>query len=358
LAQISFTCPCGKTLHAHDERAAETMSCPECGRVHVIPRSDGIQATAPPPPPPTQPTESVPPELDVSRLPATTSGLAVASGVLGILSLFIGLWGPLLSVVSGTSAIFLGVLGLWAVRRSRGRKEGARRAIMGMVTGLLGILIGILIGSAVYRIQEQTARVASSNNLKMIGLGIGSYHDAYKRFPPAALCDAAGKPLLSWRVLILPHLDEFQLYQQFKLDEPWNGPTNAKLLSQMPSFYALPGDLKAPSGYTHYRVFVGNGAAFDKPIANGKGVSLRQFTDGESRTILVVEARDGVPWTKPDELDFDPKAPLPPLGGRFPDGFQALMADSTYHWVGRNVSEQTLRAAITRAGGEALGLDW
>ena len=126
----------------------------------------------------------------------------------------------------------------------------------------------------------------------------------------------------------------------------------------MPKFYALPDDLTDPPGYTHYRVFVGNGAAFEKPIANGRGVSFDQFTDGRSNTILVVEAGEGVPWTKPDELDFDPKAPLPPLGGRFRGGFLVAMADGSVRWVGGNVSEQTLRAAITRAGGEALGPDW
>jgi Protein of unknown function (DUF1559) len=177
-------------------------------------------------------------------------------------------------------------------------------------------------------------------------------------FPPAALCDAAGKPLLSWRVLILPYVGEAQLFQKFKLEEPWDSPSNFTLLEQMPRFYALPGDLKAPPGYTHYRVFVGSGAAFDKPIVNGKGVSVRQFTDGTSSTIMVVEASEGVPWTQPAELDGDPKAPLPPLGGRFRGGFHAAMADGTVHWVGRKVSEQTLRAAITRAGGETVGPDW
>ena len=159
-------------------------------------------------------------------------------------------------------------------------------------------------------------------------------------------------------MLILPTFDA-PLYQQFKLDEPWDGPNNSKLLAQMPDCYALPGS-PDPPGYTHYRVFVGHGAAFDPPAAPNMAprIRLSNFSDGAAQTILVVEAAQAVPWTKPDELDYDPDKPLPPLGYRFRGGFQVGMADATVHWVRGDVSEQTLRAAITRAGGETLGPDW
>ena len=125
--------------------------------------------------------------------------------------------------------------------------------------------------------------------------------------PPAAICDATGKPLLSWRVAILPYIQQGALYNQFKLDEPWDGPNNSRLIPLMPKVYALPGDTAAQPGYTYYRVFVGNGAAWEM---KGGLHYPADIPDGTSMTILVVEANDAVPWTKPDELTFNPAGPL------------------------------------------------
>jgi hypothetical protein len=294
-------------------------------------------------------------DSEVPRPPATTSALAIVGVLLGTLGLLLGLlYWPRLAAYFGVLALLLGILGLWTVLRSRGRQKGAVIATIAVVIGVVDIGLPV----AAYYLSEETARVASSNNLKEIGLGLHYYHENYIGFPPVALCDAAGKPLLSWRVLILPCVGQDRLFREFKLDEPWDGPNNSKLLRRMPHFYALPGDVQAGSGYTHYRVFVGNGAAFEKPSANGRGVRLTQFSDDLSTTIMIVEASEAVPWTQPDELDYDPQAPLPRLGGRFRGGFHVGMADGTVHWVGPKVTEPTLRAAITRAGGETLGPDW
>jgi hypothetical protein len=345
------------------ETESKQPTCSHCGGA-LDRRAEGqaaaiIAAPATAPPLPAQPADSLPPEPDVRRPTATTSGVAVASSVLGVLSLILVCWVPLLSVLAGVSALLLGIIGLRVVAASRGRKKGVGHAIAGTVIGSLSILVTILVVvPATYKIREVTERLESSNNLKFIALGMLNYHWRYKAFPPAARCDAAGNPLLSWRVLILPELGEGDLFNQFKLDEPWDGPNNSKLLARMPKFYALPGDPEAPAGNTHYRICVGNGAAFDKPVPNPRRVTRFHFTDGESKTILMVEAREGVPWTKPAEFEFDPKAPLPPLGGRFPEGFHVAMADGSVRWVDKNVSEQSLRAAITRAGGGAPGPDW
>ncbi len=139
-------------------------------------------------------------------------------------------------------------------------------AITGIVTGGLSLLcvpvnIGLLL-PAVQKVRESAARMQSSNNLKQISLAIDNYEAANGNMPAAAICDPAGKPLLSWRVAILPYIEQANLYSQFKLDEPWDGPNNSKLIAAMPKTYALPGDPPA-DGQTHYRVFVGNGAAFD-----------------------------------------------------------------------------------------------
>ena len=149
-------------------------------------------------------------------------------------------------------------------------------------------------------------RAKDQNNLKQIGLALHNYHDTYGGFPPAALVDKRGKPMLSWRVMILPFIEQDQLYKEFKLDEPWDSEHNKKLLEKhpMPPVYALPGVAKDGEKMTHYQAFVGNGAAFD-PIQTSK---LQSITDGTSNTILVATAAKGVPWTKPDDIAFDPKA--------------------------------------------------
>jgi hypothetical protein len=179
------------------------------------------------------------------------------------------------------------------------------------------------------------------------------YHDNRRAFPAAAIYSKDGKPLLSWRVALLPYLDQKNLFNQFKLDEPWDSPHNKKLLSKMPKFYAPVGvDTKQPHS-TFYRVFVGPGAAFE----GTQGQRITGFTDGTANTVLVVEAGEEVPWTKPDELKFDPKGKLPKLGGHFKGGFNVLMADGTVRFIRADFDPQILRAAITRNGGEVIDFD-
>jgi hypothetical protein len=201
--------------------------------------------------------------------------------------------------------------------------------------------------------QEERLQAESSNNLKQIGLALHSYHDVHGGFPAPAIYGKGLKPLLSWRVAILPYLEQQELYKQFKLDEPWDSPHNKKLLAKMPEVYA---PVRGPSkvkGGTYYQVFVGDGAGFEP----GKSLRIPSFTDGTSNTILVVEAGQPVPWTKPDDLPYDPNKALPKLGGQFRGHFHALLADGSVHLLSRNANEQTLRGAITRNGGEVIDFE-
>lgn len=194
-------------------------------------------------------------------------------------------------------------------------------------------------------------RSVSLNNLKQIALAMLNYQDAYNAFPPAAVVNKAGKPMLSWRVMILPFLEQNELYKEFRLDEPWDSEHNKKLISKMPKTYAIPDDTLAKAGETRYRVFVGNGAAFDYI----RGAKIAEITDGTSNTIMVVTAADAVPWTKPDELAFDPdKDPGKLLGMVDGQAYQVAMFDGSVRAFNKLPAAKSLKAFITRAGGEVI----
>lgn len=189
-------------------------------------------------------------------------------------------------------------------------------------------------------------RTRSVNNLKQIGLALHSHHDVYKRMPAAGIGDRDGKPLLSWRVAILPFIEQQQLYQQFDLNQPWDHPTNKKLIAKMPAIYMVPG-ADAKEGETNYRVFVGPNTMFGERM----GVRFTDVTDGTSNTFMVVEARDATIWTKPDDLPFDGKGALPKLGVTG-DGFNALLADGSVRFVRPTVPEDVIRTWIIRNSGQ------
>jgi RNA polymerase sigma factor (sigma-70 family) len=317
---------------------------------------------------------------------------------------------------------------------------------------------------------EDAAKLAhdmarSRLNLKKLVLAMHNYNDTYGHLPWAATTGKTGKALSSWRVALLPFLEEQELYRQFKLDEPWNSPHNLKLLSKMPAVFAPPG-IKTRRPYsTFYQVFVsagssgsggrpagsgptpgggsggppgmgagapggammpgggspgagGPGGAMNRPGMPGpaggrkagsqppgmrpggpggpggfpagmapgmgsggsgnfpagmapgmsqpgaelqdlhsafvKGQATRipdSFPDGTSNTILIVEAGNPIPWTKPEDLHYATDEPLPELGGLFPNVFHAAFVDGSIHTLTKNYSEKQLRYAITANDG-------
>jgi Protein of unknown function (DUF1559) len=204
-------------------------------------------------------------------------------------------------------------------------------------------------------LQNKRNLAASTNNLKQIGLAIHSYHDVHGKLP-ADVVDKRGKVLLSWRVLLLPYVEQEELYKQFRLDEPWDSKHNRKLLEKMPKVFASPRVALKRKGYTVYQGFSGPEALFH----SGKpGRRLADITDGLSNTIMTVEATTAVPWTKPADLPFDSKKRVAKFGKAYGEMPAALLGDgSVRRLLLKNMSEETLKAAITIAGGEILGNDW
>jgi hypothetical protein len=186
----------------------------------------------------------------------------------------------------------------------------------------------------------------------MLAIAVHNYHDSMGRLPQPAIYDKSGKPLLSWRVALLPYIEEAALYNEFKLDEPWDSAHNKKLLAKMPKVYA-PARGKTKEPYTTYlQVFSGPGAVFEPdPKVD---VRITSIPDGISNTLLMVEAGEAVPWTKPDDIPFDPKKPLPKLGGVFEDGFHASFVDGHVTFFKKTIPADILKAMITRAGGEVI----
>jgi hypothetical protein len=232
-------------------------------------------------------------------------------------------------------------------------KEGALFA----ATSAVGV--GLLL-PAVQKVRGAAARASSSNNLKQIGLAIHSYHDTYGYFP-RDITDKNGKPLLSWRVAILPFIEQAAVYNQFKLDEPWDSPNNKKWSQLIIKTYLSPNSVvqvnKEGFALTSYKGVAGPGTIFD---AETKKLTMVGITDGTSNTVMVVESGDPIPWAKPGDLVIDPKKPLPNLvSPGLVDQFTALMCDGSVRMVNtKKTSEKTLRAAFSRAGGEVLGPDW
>jgi hypothetical protein len=202
----------------------------------------------------------------------------------------------------------------------------------------------------------------SANNLKQLLIALHNLHDANNELPPAAICDRAGRPLLSWRVAILPYIEQEALYKQFKIEEPWDSPHNKTLIEKMPLTFTVEGKSAGPSGTTHYQAIVGPGTAWEvQPQLGGpfgrRGLRLPAFTDGTSMTIMLAEAADPVVWSKPEDVTFDGKQ-LPRFGGVVKNGFNVGLADGSVTFVRQSVDPANLRFALTRNGGEVLPNDW
>ncbi|MCH7729555.1 MAG: DUF1559 domain-containing protein, partial [Planctomycetes bacterium] len=193
----------------------------------------------------------------------------------------------------------------------------------------------------------------AKNNLKQIGLAMHNYHDTFRKFPAAAPVDEDGKPLLSWRVHILPYIEQANLHRQFHLDEPWDSEHNKKLIAQMPPTLAAPG-ADAGEGKTVYLT-----VRHEKAMFPGKmQTSFRDITDGSAFTIMTVEASNesAVVWTKPDDYDLDLKNPLRGLVQLRKGGFLVLMGDGSVHKVSEKIDPEMLNALFTRNGGEVVDL--
>lgn len=224
--------------------------------------------------------------------------------------------------------------------------------LVGSGPATTGVLVGLLL-PAVQSAREAARRAQAMNSFKRILLAMHTHADAMKGFPSQAITDKDGKPLLSWRVRILPYLEENDLYRQFHLDEPWDSPHNLALLDRMPAVYANPSGLPAREGLTTFLLPTGAGTLFPEP---GRSPRLETVADGTSNTLALVEVTTdlAVPWTKPDDIAIDFDDPTKPFRGARPGGFLAATMDGAVRFITGSIDDVTLRAMLTPAGGETV----
>jgi hypothetical protein len=258
------------------------------------------------------------------------------------------------------------------VARRRRRRRFLIAAVIssGSLAVLLccGVLPALLL-PAVQASREAARRASSMSNLKQIGLGLHNFHATHDAFPAAYSIDTEGRPLLSWRVYLLPYLEQEELYSKFRLDEPWDSPHNIRLLPAMPTVYRSP--LSDRSDETVYVAIPIADGAICRPRAPTDGVkpplgvSIREIIDGTSNTVMVVEVdpRDAVPWTKPVDYPAAESALLANYSERSGHasngGMQssesrvncvlALFADGAVYAPGEGIP----RSLVTKSGGEA-----
>jgi len=239
-------------------------------------------------------------------------------------------------------------------KRDGSRLEFATEGQSEAQIATIGILIALLL-PAIQAAREAARRAKSVNNMKQIMLAMHVHHDARKRFPARANFDENGKPLLSWRVHILPYIDEEPLYRQFKLDEPWDSPHNRELIAKMPDIYRNPSSLAEP-GMSDYLVVTGEGTMFE----GTEGRRYSDVRDGTSNTIVLVEVdpEEAVIWTKPDDWELDPDDPLAGLGYAHPAGFGAGFGDGSVQTIPADVDPEVFKAMCTIAGREQVSRDF
>jgi hypothetical protein len=204
------------------------------------------------------------------------------------------------------------------------------------------------------KIRDRADDVRSMNNLKQIGLAMHNYHDTYRSFPTVAKFDKNSKPLLSWRVLLLPFLDQLELYKEFHLDEPWDSEHNKKLIAKMPEVFRSSKNRElVQAGKTTYLVPVGENFIF---TGTNKTISMRDIVDGTSNTIFTIDVNDehAVIWTKPEDFKPDPQQPQKGLRHHSGHGFLLGLADGSVRFLPAKVDAKTLHALFTRNGGEAI----
>jgi prepilin-type processing-associated H-X9-DG protein len=233
--------------------------------------------------------------------------------------------------------------------------DNPRRIARNTLAAFIAVVVLLVVaGLLLPPVQTDSGRPATrtqcKNNLKQLALALHNYHDAYGCFPPAYVADKSGRPMHSWRVLILPFLEYEPLYRKYRFDEPWNGPLNRELASQQLHLFRCPDDT-GPATNTSYLVVVGARTIFP----GARSVKISEIEGGTTSTILLVEVvNSGINWTQPRDLSFVEAMrginPEPALGisSHHKGGAQIAFADGSVRFFPDDTSQDDLRSLLDR----------
>lgn len=251
--------------------------------------------------------------------------------------------------------------GVLPTRRSE-RFNGLTLTEAAVALLILLILVAILM-PALQPSKDGHPRSQCKNNLKALSFALNAYHEHFGSFPPQYIVDSNGRPIHSWRVLILPFLGYQKLYDKYRFDEPWNGPNNSQLASSMPghfSPYCCPVELNSKqdsSSFTNYIAITG-----PQTMWNGvHPIRLDQVTDSKSSTCLLAEIRNSqIHWMEPRDIRLRGMAfsinhpTLPCISSVHPRVAHVAFVDTSVHSISEELSAVTLHAILTRSGSEIV----
>ena len=300
---ISFDCPhCRAHTEVDQQYAGQTGPCATCGKTITVPAPAGHEVPA-----------------AVSAAPVSNAPASKWSGTTMVI---------ILAVVGG-----------------------------GMMLLLVGGILVALLLPAVNAAREVARQVECKHKLKQIAAAMHSYHADHGSFPPAYVADDSGKPMHSWRVLLLPYLEQQWLYDLYDFNKPWDSPENSALAGMMPSCYRCPSESDPSAQETSYRVVVGPGTMFP----GEKTTTMDAITDGLSDTIMLVESSDSaVGWLEPTDLDVTQitfnvnPGGADEISSRHSFGANVAFGDANAAGLGDNVSSETVEAMITASAGETI----
>jgi prepilin-type processing-associated H-X9-DG protein len=249
------------------------------------------------------------------------------------------------------------VRGSFPARDSQSRARHTWKVLRKWGLFVLGVLLFVALLLPMFSMPREAVRRAHCmNNLRQIGLAMSAYHDAHQCFPPAYTSDTKGRPLHSWRTLVLPYLEYGGLYDQLRLAEPWNSPHNKAVFAsaETPAPYRCPSGRDDPQ-YTSYAMVVGPGTVSDGPNSRRR----EDVRDGLNKTVIVVEAAGhGIPWYEPRDLDFahmsftikDPNGNA--IRSEHSGLANALFADGSTRLLNQDLRPEFIKSLLTIAGGE------